>query len=44
MAYSFLLSFPDCSFGNGRIGHFTELLNDILMLKTEGQPELCIIW
>ena len=27
--YSFL-PFPDCSYGNGRIDHFTDLLNDLL--------------
>ena len=27
--YSFLLSLSDCSFGNGRIDHFTDLLNDL---------------
>ena len=28
--YSFLLPFPDCSFGNGHIDHITDLLNDII--------------
>ena len=28
--YSFLITFSDCSFGNGRIDHLTELLNDLL--------------
>ena len=27
--YSYLLLFHDCAFGNGRIGHFTDLLNDL---------------
>ena len=26
--YSFLLPFADCSFGNGRIDHLTDLPND----------------
>ena len=28
--YSFLLLFYDCAFGNGRIDHFTDLVNDLL--------------
>ena len=28
--YSFLLLFHDCAFGNGRIDHFMDLLNDLL--------------
>ena len=28
--YSFLLFFHDCTFRNGRIDHFMDLLNDLL--------------
>ena len=28
--YSFLLLFHDCAFGNVRMDHFTDLLNDLL--------------
>ena len=28
--FSFLLPFSDYSFGNGRIGHLTDLLNEVL--------------
>ena len=28
--YSFLLFFHDCAFGNGRLDHFTDLLNALL--------------
>ena len=29
---SFLLLYHDCALGNGRIDHFTDLLNDLLKL------------
>ena len=29
--YSFLLLFHDCAFGNVRMDHFTDLLNDLLI-------------
>ena len=32
--YNFLLPFSDCSVGNGRIGHLTDLLNDLMILLT----------
>ena len=30
LTYSFILLFHDCTFGNGRFDHFTDLLNDLL--------------
>ena len=29
--YSFLFLFHDCTIGNGRIGHFTDFYNDLLI-------------